>query len=455
MNFDTLASEIIDLIGGQQNINDLTHCVTRLRFRLKDEEVAQTEPIKNLDGVIDVIQSGGQYQVVIGTQVTNVFDAIQQQLGGVAADSENTTEEAKGNPIKNLLQTLTGTITPVIGIMGSAGILKGLLSIVATFNWLATDSGAYLLLNALSDSLFYFFPIILGFSAGTKFKSNPYIPAIIGGALVYPGIVSVLDATGLSFFGIPIVLMNYASSVFPIIVAAWLCSKFEAFLKAHLPSAIQLIIVPLITIVVIGVVTFLAIGPLVTYAGDALAQAILWIYNLSPMITGLLIGAFWQILVVFGLHWGLIPFVVNNIMVNGHDPLMAMLGVSILCQIGAALGVLIKTKDVKLRELASAATISALFGVTEPTLYGLTLKYKKVLIFSCIGGGLAGALVGITRAEYFGVAGGIFGMLSAINPEGIDISFYMYLAAFAVAVFGTALLIKIFGYHETKMKEEN
>ena len=452
MNNEKLASTILENIGGRKNVNEVIHCVTRLRFYLVDETIAKTQMIKQLDGVIDVIKSGGQYQVVIGPRVEAVFKEVQKLLGN-SSEEISPKNNVTLNPFMKLLQTLTGTITPIIGLLGAAGILKGLLSIVTTFNFISAESGAYVLLNALADSLFYFFPIILGFSAGKKFNTNPYIPAIIGGALVYPGIVSLLETNNLEFLGIPIILMNYASSVFPIIVAAWLCSKVERFLSKHLPIAIQLIIVPLLTIVSVGMITFLAVGPLVTYVGSAIAQAILWIYNLSPTITGLLIGAFWQLLVVFGLHWGLIPFVINSLMANGSDPLMAMLGVSILCQIGAALGVLITTKDQKIREISTAATISALFGVTEPTLYGLTLKFRKVLIFSCIGGGLAGALVGITKAVSFGVAGGVFGLLSSINPDGIDFNMYVYLGAFAIAVFGTAILIKIFGYENKKNGE--
>ena len=455
MNYNVLAKKIVEAVGGKENINNVIHCVTRLRFFLKDESIPNKDAIQAMEGVMAVVIQGGQYQIVIGQEVENVFNEVEKVLGNQTALKSIETVKKNKNVVTRFLETITGTITPVIGFLGAAGILKGLLAILTTFKLLDATSGAYLILNSLSDSLFYFFPIILGFSAGKKLNTNPYIPAIIGGALVHPTIVAEVANSGLDFLGIPIVLMNYASSVFPIIVAAWLCSLVENNLNKVMPNSIKSIITPLITVVVVGTVTFLAVGPVVTLLGEGIATVVLSIYNFSPIVTGLLIGAFWQLLVVFGLHWGLIPIVINNIMQNGFDPLMAMLGVSILCQIGAALGVALKTKNVKTREVAVAATISALFGVTEPTLYGLCLKYRKVLIASCIGGGIAGAVTGLMKGVYFGVSGGIFGALSAINPNGIDISFYAFLVSFVIAVFGTALIIYIVGYEDKEGKSKS
>lgn len=449
MNYTKTAKEIIQLVGGKENINDVIHCVTRLRFFLKDEGIADTEALKEKPEVLTVVQQGGQYQVVIGQEVVKVFDEVQKELGASTKNfSEVKTPEKSKNPAIIFLETLTGTITPVIGFLGAAGILKGILSLLTTFQLLNTETGTYVLLNALADSLFYYFPVILGFSAGKKLNTNPFIPAIIGGALVHPTIVSLVGETGLTFLGIPVTLMNYSSSVFPIIVAAWLCSIVERWLNKKLPISLQAIITPLITIAIVGSVTFLAVGPVVTAIGNGIASAVLTVYKFSPVITGFLIGGFWQLLVVFGLHWGLLPIVINNVLQNGSDPLMAMLGVSILCQVGAALGCAIKAKDKQTKEIAIAATISAMFGVSEPALYGFTMKYKKVLISSCIGGGVAGAVTGLIGASYFGVAGGIFGFLSSINPAGMDISFYGFLIAFAIAVFGSAVLICIVGYEE-------
>lgn len=449
MNYNQLAKEIINQVGGKNNIENVIHCVTRLRFFLKDDNIPIKENIEKLEGVMAVVIQGGQYQVVIGQEVESVFNEVEKILGNKIESKMSKSNESKRNHknvVFGFLETITGTITPVIGFLGAAGILKGILSILTTFNLLDLSGGTYLILNSLADSLFYFFPIILGFSAGKKLNTNPFIPAIIGGALVHPTIIAEVANTNLNFVGIPITLMNYASSVFPIIVAAWLCSIVENNLNKVMPNSVKSIITPLITIVIVGTITFLAVGPVVTFIGNEVASIVLSIYNFSPAITGLLIGAFWQLLVVFGLHWGLIPIVINNIMQNGFDPLMAMLGVSILCQIGAALGVALKTKDNETREVAVAATISAMFGVTEPTLYGLCLKYRKVLVASCIGGGLAGIVTGVMGAVYYGVSGGVFGALSAINPNGIDISFYGFIISFVIAVFGTALIIYFIGY---------
>lgn len=448
MNHSKLAADVIEGVGGKENVQDVIHCLTRLRFFLADESAADAARLEAMPGVLGVVNQGGQYQVIIGSEVKSVYNEVVRQLdiaGGGEAQIDAPGKGEPANPIMRVLKILTGTITPVIGVLGAAGILKGVMSLLTTAGIIAADSGAALTLSALGDSMFYFFPIILGFSAGKKLGCTPYLPAVIGGALVYPSIVAATGSEGLTFFGLPLVLMNYTCSVFPIIVAAWLCSLVEPRIDAVLPSSARMVLTPFLTILCVGVVTFLVVGPVVTTISNLVASAILSVYALSPAVTGLLIGAFWQLLVVFGLHWGLIPIVVNNITMNGSDPLMLMLAVSILCQIGAALGVALKARGED-RELAIASTISALFGVTEPTLYSFTLKYRRVLIASCIGGGVAGAVMGIMGATFYGMAGGVFGFLSSISPQGIDISFYAHAIAFAIAVFGTAAIIFVTGY---------
>lgn len=448
-DYQQLARDIIAGVGGEGNIVDVMHCVTRLRFFLKEDAQADTQAVEQIKGVLGVVVQGGQYQVIIGNDVQDAYDAVMRQLGRDAAAEVAPKADEPKNPVVAFLKTLTGTITPVIGMLGAAGILKGLMSLLSTAGILAADSGAYLVLNALGDSLFYFFPIILGFSAGNKLGGNPFIPAIIGGALVYPNVVSAVGGDALTFFGIPLVLMNYTCSVFPIIIAALLSSFVEKQLNRVLPATTRMILTPFFTIAVVGALTFLVVGPIVTALANLISTIVLTVYSFSPAITGLLIGAFWQLLVVFGLHWGLIPIVVNNIAVNGSDPLMLMLAVSILCQAGAALGVAIKAKrGTEDKEAAVAATISALFGVTEPTLYSFTLKYRRVLVASCIGGGVAGAVMGLMGATFYGTAGGVFGFMGAISPQGIDISFWAYVIAFAIAVLGTAALIFVIGYKD-------
>ena len=449
-DYGKLADAVIEAVGGKDNIVDVIHCVTRLRFFLKDESKANTPEVESIKGVLGVVSQGGQYQVIIGQEVEQAFAEVTKRLGISTAEKRDAGEDMPKNPVVAFFKMLTGTITPVIGLLGAAGIIKGLLSLLSTAGLLAADSGAYLTLNALGDSLFYFFPIILGFSAGKKLGVNPFIPAIIGGALVYPSIVGAVGGDPLTFFGIPLVLMNYTCSVFPVIIAAFLCAPVEKWLDRTLPASVRMIMTPLITVLVVGIATFLVVGPVVTAIASLVSSIVLAVYAFSPAVTGLLIGAFWQLLVVFGLHWGLIPIVVNNIAVNGSDPLMLMLLVSILCQAGAALGVALKAKKGETKEVAIAATISALFGVTEPTLYSLTLKYRKVLVASCIGGGVAGAVMGIMGATFYGVAGGVFGFMGAISPNGIDLSFWAYCIAFVIAVFGTAALICIAGYEDAE-----
>lgn len=449
-DYPELARGIIEGVGGAENIADVMHCMTRLRLFLRDREAADDEAVKSVPGVMGVVYQGGQYQIIIGNDVADAYDAVNAALGRPAEGAPaEVHEEGPTNPVLGFLKTLTGTMTPVIGMLGAAGVLKGLVSLLSTAGLLAADSGAYLVLNALGDGLYYFFPIILGFSAGQKLGGNPFIPAIVGAAMVYPSIVSAVDGAALDFFGIPLVLVNYTSSVFPIIVAAWLCSVVERFLNRTLPVSTRVVMTPLLTILVVGIVTFLAIGPVVSLLAGVISDAVLAIYAFSPALAGLVVGAFWQPLVVFGLHWGLIPVLINNIAQVGNEPLIFMLGVSMLAQAGVALGVAITAeKDSPDRDTAIAAFVSALFGVTEPTLYGFTLKYRRLLVSSCAVGGIVGAAMGVIGATFYGTAGGVFGFICSISPQGIDLSFWAYVVAFVICVFGMAAFVRVFGYKD-------
>ncbi len=455
-DYQQIAREVIAGVGGKDNIVDVMHCVTRLRFFLKDREKADTSAVEGVKGVLSVVEQGGQYQVVIGSDVADAYDAVRQQLGrSEGAQNLSLTAESK-NPIVIFLKMLTGSVTPVIGMLGAAGVLKGIASLLSTAGLVAADSGTFLVLNALGDSLFYFFPIILGFSAGKLLGGNPFIPAIIGGALVYPSVVSAAGTT-LTFAGIPLVLMNYTCSVFPIIIAALVSSKVEKLINRVLPASMRTVLTPLITVTVVGVLTFLIVGPIVNTLANLISTAVLTVYGVAPVPTGMFMGAFFQLLVVFGLHWGIIPVLVNNVAQFGSEPLVLMIAVSMFAQSGIALGVALKARrGSEDRETAIAAFISSLFGVTEPTLYAFTLKYRRTMLLACATGAVTGAVMAIMGATFYGTAGGVFGFICSISPQGIDISFYAYIVAFVMAVLGTAALIFALGYKgdETKQGEE-
>lgn len=451
MDFRKLANDIINNVGGKENINSVVHCVTRLRFSLKDNSLAHTEKIKEMDGVMTVVISGGQYQVVIGNKVKDAYNEVINILGtSTASDSGESADGEKKNLFNRFISVIVGIITPIMGLLAASGMLKGFLALFLALKWVKDTDGAYILLNALADGVFYFLPIFAGFAAGKKFNANPYIPAAIGAALVYPTVVAAFSAgTSLSFAGIPIVLANYTSSLFPVIMAAWVASIIEKWLEKKLPASLKLFFVPLITIVVTGVLTFLAVGPVLSAFSQQLANITMGIYELSPLIAGVILGAFWQLIVIFGLHYAFIPVLINNITTLHYDPVNAILCVTVFAQVGAALGVFLKAKNKKVRSIAGPATISAFLGVTEPAIYGISLPYKKPFVMAGIAGGIGGGITAAMGAKMYGFAGGgIFATPMFINPQGIDSSFYAFLISGAVAIIGAAVLTYLFGYKD-------
>lgn len=459
MDIRKLAKDIIEDVGGKENIVHLEHCITRLRFTLKDNAAAKTDSLKQMDGVMTVVISGGQYQVVIGNKVKDVFQEVTAQLGNSFNNSESVSENSgkKKNGFNRFVGVIIGVITPFLGLMAATGLIKGLLGLATALNWLDATDGTYILLHALGDSLFYFMPIYVGFSAGKKFNANPFVTAVIGGALVYPTIITA-NSVGdpLSFAGIPVVLANYTSSLFPIIMGAWLASIIQRWFEKRLPAALKLIFVPFFTLIITGIITFLVVGPVLSEFSQLLADVTMAIYNFSPVIAGVILGALWQGIVIFGMHYAFIPVLINNITTLHYDPVNAILTVTVFAQVGAALGVFLKAKSQKIRGIAGSATVSALMGVTEPAIYGVSLAYKKPFIMAGIGGGIAGAIITAMGARMYGFGGtGVFAAPLYINPAGIDISFYAFLIASAVALIVTTVLTYFFGFNKTMEQDGN
>lgn len=420
--YQALAKDIVRLIGGQDNVKSVFHCATRLRFKLKDEQAADAEQLKQQDGVITVVKSGGQFQVVIGNNVSEVYQDVVA-IGGF----ETTVDDGEKTTVFNrMIDTIAGIFTPILGPMAGSGLLKGLLAILVALGLLTQDMGTYIVLNATADALFYFLPIILGHSAAKKFGGNPYIGMVIGGALVYPSMVA-LQASGeaLSFLTVPVVLMSYASSVIPIILATYVSAKLEKFFNQHSHEAVRNFTTPMLALLIVVPLTFLAIGPLATYASQGLAGAYSFIYNLSPVLAIAFIGAFWQIFVMFGLHWGLVPILINNITVIGFDTISVGVLMATFGQVGAVLAITVKTKDKKTKGLGTSSTIAGVFGITEPAMYGLTLPRKKPFIFGVIGGAAGGLVGGALGTASYTMGGlGIFAVPVMIPQSGVDLSFW-------------------------------
>ncbi|KAB1441035.1 PTS transporter subunit EIIC [Candidatus Galacturonibacter soehngenii] len=449
MDHKKLAEEIIEKVGGASNIISITNCITRLRFVLKDEKLTQTAQLKETKGVLGVAIQGGQYQVIIGNEVANVCAAAKEILG-ISEDMPTQIDQEGGKKdtlFNRFFKTISGCVFPTLGVMIAAGIIKGFLSVLTSTGVLTADSGTYMVLYAASDVLLYFFPIVIGFSAGKVFQCNPYVTALIGGSLVYPTMISAYNAgTALTFLGIPIALTSYTNSIFPIIVASWAASKVEKFAKKIIPNILQLMFVPCFVIIIMVPLTFLAIGPVMNLVSGALATATMAIFNTSPLFAGLLLGAFWQVIVIFGLHYAFIPVLISNFTTMGSDPVNAVLGVTVFALCGSAFGYVLKVKDKEKKALGVSSLVSGLLGVTEPIIYSIALPLKKPFVCAFVGGGIAGAITAVLGARTYGFGGaGLLAGPVMINPAGIDSSFTTWLIASSVAFVISAILCFLFG----------
>ena len=454
MKYEKLAKDIIANVGGKDNVNSLTHCVTRLRFKLKDESKANTEVLKNMDGIVTVIKSGGQYQVVIGNHVPDVYADVVA-IGGFAEAASDS--EEKMSPFNKFIDIISGVFQPVLGVLCATGMIKGLNAILLATGLLADTDSTYVILNAIGDCLFNFFPIFLGFTAAKKFKLNQFTGMAIGAAMVYPSITA-LAGTTVTFFGIPVMMpsSSYQSTVIPIILAVFIASIVEKFLKKIIPDVVKTFLVPFFTLLIVVPLTFMAIGPVSTYASNLLGTVTTGIYNFSPVVAGVFIGAFWQVFVMFGLHWGLVPIAMNNIAVLGYDPVVAASMAVCFAQTGVVLAILMKTKNKKLKSLCIPAAISGFFGVTEPAIYGITLPRKKPFILSCIGGAVTGGILGIFGSKIYMIGGmGVFEIPTFMGAEGFDSS-VLGMCIACIAGLAVGFILMMFSkLSEEDMQEEN
>ena len=435
--YETLAKEIVKNIGGKENVISLTHCITRLRFKLKDEKKANDDVLKNMEGVVTVMKSGGQYQVVIGNHVTEVYADVMPLLGLEEGKAEDTEEKKGGNPLNRLIDVLSGIFQPILGIMAACGMVKGLSVLFLTLGLYAEASGEYQVLNAIGDGLFTFLPLFLGYTAAKKFGLKPMLGLVIGAILCYPSIqADALKASGdalytlfqgtifesdvyIEFLKIPIIGMNYTSTVIPVIFVVYFASKCEKFFNKFIPDLVKFFFVPMLTLIVAIPVGFILIGPIATFGSNLIAEAVMTVRDFSPMIAGAIVGLTWQILVIFGLHWGFIPVYINNIMTNGYDNVMMPFFACTFATSAVVLAIFFKTKNKKLKEMALPNFISGIFGVTEPAIYGITLPLKTPFIISCIAGGIGGGFYGAFNFRKFSMGGmGIFEFPAMVEPDG-------------------------------------
>ncbi|WP_017549303.1 beta-glucoside-specific PTS transporter subunit IIABC [Salinicoccus carnicancri] len=466
MKYEELSKFIVENVGGKENIDSLTHCITRLRFKLKDEDKANTDMLKNNDEIVTVMQSGGQYQVVIGNHVPDVYKAVTNTANiseGDNSQNDGSGDGKKGSVFNTLIDIISGIFQPILGVLAATGMIKGLTAMILAFGWVTEEDGLYILLNATGDAFFHFLPIFLGYAAAKKFNVIPFVGMGIGAALTYPAIAEVMEGEALytifggtifetpiyiELFGIPIILMSYATSVVPIILAVYFASYIEKFARKVIPDVVKLFLVPFFTMLIVVPLTFMVIGPISTWISQIIGSGASGIYEMSPILMGVLVAGLWQALVIFGLHWGLVPIGLNNIATGGFDPILAAAAIPSFGQIGAVLAVMLKTRNEKLKTLSIPAFISGVFGVTEPAIYGVTLPKKWPFIWGCVASAAGGGIIGLAGAGFYMLGGlGIFSYPSFIGPEGIGFPVVMAVLA-TIITFVLAFVIVYFTYKE-------
>lgn len=470
-DFSQLAKDIIAGVGGKENVSAVTHCVTRVRFILKDESKADVRTVEKLKGVMKVVRAGGQFQVVIGAEVNDVYNAVIAEgnfkedapVQGGEDDLVARAKAAKGadSVLNRILGTVSAIFAPVLGALTAAGMIKALLVFLSLVGILSSDSGTYIILNAVGDAPLYFFPVMLGWSAARRFGLKEVYGIVIGGAMVYPTLIAAAGGEAIStlftgtflessvqatFLGIPVVLRDYSTTVVPIILIIWVTSYISKWFEKVIPAMLKAFFVPFLTLLVCVPLGLIVVGPIAMILQNIISAAVQALISLNAGIAGLILGSVWSLLVMFGLHWAVIPFFAINIAQYGYDVINPLIYAGAFASMGSVIGVIIREKDPEQRSIEIPALISTFFGVNEPTLYGVLIPRKKVM-FSCfLGAGIGGAIAGFCGARLWAFgASGIFGTPCFINPQGIDLGFIGLLVGAAAAFIFAMVTAMMFG----------
>ena len=444
-DYTQLAKEVVAAVGGKENIVNVTNCMTRLRFVLKDDSIPDKDKVAGIKGVKGVMNQGGQYQVIIGTHVSEVVKDVRReaQISGEGSINKEDMKLIKKDSLWNrFFKTISGCIMPMLGPMIAGGIIKGILVILVTAGILTKTDGTYLVLYAAGDAILYFMPVIVGFTCGKVFDCNPYVTAVIGAAFLYPDLVSAVSAEGgITFLKIPVAAASYTNTFLPIVLASFVASKLEKLAKKFIPSMLQLMLVPTFVLAVTVPLSWIVIGPVMNTVSSWLSKGVFGIFGMSPLLGGTLLGAFWQLVVLLGLHAAFIPSLMNNLCSQGSDPVNAVLGLTVWALAGVTLGYALKNKDPEKRGIGFGSLASALCGVTEPAIYSIALPNFKLFVCAWIGGGISGGILGALGGKMYTMAGdGLFRIPAMINPEGLDISFYGFIICALISFAVSAVL---------------
>ncbi|AJH25906.1 MULTISPECIES: beta-glucoside-specific PTS transporter subunit IIABC [Bacillus amyloliquefaciens group] len=437
MDYHKISKEILQLVGGEENVQSVIHCMTRLRFNLYDNAKADRSGLEQTEGVMGANISGGQFQIIVGNHVPKVYQALMES-SGLSDESANKTSKQKKNVLSAVFDVISGVFTPILPAIAGAGMIKGLVALAVTFGWMSEKSQTHSILTAVGDGAFYFLPLLLAISAARKFRCNPYVAAAVAGAILHPDLTALLGAgKSISFIGLPVTAATYSSTVIPILLAIWLMSYVEKGIDRITPSSLKLIAVPMLTLVIVVPVTLITVGPLGEILGNYLSVGVNVLFNHAGIAAMILLAGTFSLIIMTGMHYALVPIMINNIAQNGHDYILPAMFLANMGQAGASFAVFLKSKNKTFKSLAFTTSITALMGITEPAMYGVNMRLKKPFAAALIGGAAGGAFYGVTGVASY-IVGGNAGLPSIpvfIGPTflyaliGLFISFAAGMAA--------------------------
>lgn len=450
-DYPKLAGDILAAVGGEENIVNATRCATRLRIVLKRSKPSAKQEVSSLPGVITVVENSGQFQVVIGQHVGEVYDEFAKLVN--LDTSENDENKPKGSILNRIIATMSAVFAPFVYILAAAGILQGALILLKLAFPNFEETSTFGVLDFISWAPFTFLPIFIAITASKHFKTNTYIAVAAVAALVSPEWTAMADSIAnggsANFLGLPLTETTYTSSVLPPLFLVWILSYLERFLNKSINEVVRPIIVPLISILVMVPLTLVVIGPITTLGANGIASGYNFLAEYVPWLAGAIIGAFWQVIVIFGVHWGITPLALANYDLYGRDSFQAYQTIAVIAQVGAVIGVILKAKSKEVKRIGISAGTTGLFGITEPAIYGVTLRFKKPFIFGCISGAVGAIVASFFHPYYFAYAG-LPGPLTIVNGinEDFPMSIWGILIGVVIAIVLPIILIQIFGFGE-------
>ncbi|POM99416.1 PTS beta-glucoside transporter subunit EIIBCA [Bacillus halotolerans] len=436
MDYDKLSRDILQLAGGEENVQRVIHCMTRLRFNLYDNSSADRSQLEQLPGVMGTNISGEQFQIIIGNDVPKVYQAILQN-SSLSDEKSAGASGQKKNVLSAVFDVISGVFTPILPAIAGAGMIKGLVALAVTFGWMAEESQVHVILSAVGDGAFYFLPLLLAMSAARKFGSNPYVAAAIAAAILHPDLTALLSSgKSISFIGLPVTAATYSSTVIPILLAIWIASYVEKWIDRITHSSLKLIVVPTLTLLIVVPLTLITVGPLGAILGEYLSVGVNYLFDHAGLVAMILLAGTFSLIIMTGMHYALVPIMINNIAQNGHDYLLPAMFLANMGQAGASFAVFLRSRNKKFKSLALTTSVTALMGITEPAMYGVNMRLKKPFAAALLGGAAGGAFYGVTGVASY-IVGGNAGLPSI--PVFIGPTFIYAIIGLVIAfVAGTA-----------------